>query len=691
MTRTTALRRMACAVCFGLLAFAMPASASEPVAIAAVPKDVPQGATGFDVLVSGADFKSGVRAETSSPDVVVDRTTFNAATSISLKLNVAQSAQVGAVDLIVRNNDGGTARCDDCLNIVPAPVITDVQPRSLRQGDQRKTIAILGERFSGVTAISFPGGGITVNGVTPSADGKLLANINVSSTAAPGDRPIEIATSMGARSSCTGCFSVIGSPPAVHSTSPAARGAGTVSQSVRIHGAGFAEGITVRFTPAGASQVSATSGASGITVDAVAVDGATRLTATISIDPTAQPGPRDISIVNTDGNVASCTACFSVSPAPSGAAPVPPRAPQGVRDLNVTLTGANFMTGARGSFEGAGIDVIRTVVQNATTATLTIRVDTEAATTRRDVYLTNPDGGRATCPDCFEIIGGPAFFSNANNEGPIVPNVLTQGMQHKQVKIFARNVAGTPTVTFAGGGVVVHSVTPSASDTFVAVVSVGGASPISLRDVIVTGADGGRGICGDCVSILPVTPSIRELRPNVVSQTAEDVRLQIVGSNFRPGVTVSFDDPGITAVTEYSNVGTLYTEVTVSDDATPGVHNVTLIDNQGNQFTCERCFTVNLAPKIASITPPTKMRGANRQDVVVNGKGLLRNATYAFGSGGVTIDRASWISEAKVILTISVAPNASLGEYTLTATNPDRTRASCRCFQVVAPPTVPDN
>ena len=73
--------------------------------------------------------------------------------------------------------------------------------------------------------------------------------------------------------------------------------------------------------------------------------------------------------------------------------------------LNVTLAGKNFLSGASADF-GAGVTVNQVNVDSATQLTTNVTLATNADLGKRDVTVTNTDGGSATLTNGFEVTDG---------------------------------------------------------------------------------------------------------------------------------------------------------------------------------------------------------------------------------------------------------------------------------------------
>jgi hypothetical protein len=154
-----------------------------------------------------------------------------------------------------------------------------------------------------------------------------------------------------------------------------ASGAAGSSVDVTISGIGFQSGTTFAF-------------GAGVSVSNLVIVNSTSATATLSIDPAAASGPRDVTAVQTSGGLtATLPDGFSVT---GGTAPLltltavnPPRGAVG-STVDVTISGSGFQNDPTFNF-GAGITVTNLVIVDDGTATATLIIDAAAAIGPRDV------------------------------------------------------------------------------------------------------------------------------------------------------------------------------------------------------------------------------------------------------------------------------------------------------------------
>ena len=81
----------------------------------------------------------------------------------------------------------------------------------------------------------------------------------------------------------------------------------------------------------------------------------------------------------------------------------PDAAVQGATGVNITLNGTNYVSGANVTFSGSGISVKTISFVSASQLKVAVDVGASAATGKRDVTVTNPDGKSVTAAGLFDV------------------------------------------------------------------------------------------------------------------------------------------------------------------------------------------------------------------------------------------------------------------------------------------------
>jgi Domain of unknown function (DUF1929)/Legume lectin domain/PKD domain len=226
-------------------------------------------------------------------------------------------------------------------------------------------------------------------------------------------------------------------PPTGTITSPATSTA-TVNQgqSVTFAGSGTANAGTITgysWSIRGGSPATSSMRNPGVVTFATAGTYQASLTVTDTAGIT-DPNPPVVTIIVTP-----------VSPAPTLASAAPTSGAQGQTNLNVVLTGTNFLANPVCSF-GAGIDVNSCIFNSATQLTANVDVLASAVVGPRNIIVTDTDTQIATLANGFSVVAGNAL--PAPTLTAITPNAEFQGATNAAVILTGTNFQPAPTCNF---------------------------------------------------------------------------------------------------------------------------------------------------------------------------------------------------------------------------------------------------
>ncbi|HSK20246.1 MAG TPA: Ig-like domain-containing protein [Longimicrobiales bacterium] len=377
-----------------------PAPTLTSVSPAAAQRDqaiqVTLGGSGFDQGLTSVSFGTGISVETidvASP------------TSLSVTVRIDAGAPLGARAVSVTNPapGGGTAVLAGGFTVLaenPVPTLASASPGS---GQRRANldVTLTGSGFvPNLTTVSF-GPDITVNTVQVNSPTSLKANISIGAAAALGARAVSASNGApgGGTASLPGGFTVqpANPVPAVTGASPNQAQRRT-TLGVTLTGSGFLSGLTaVSFGP-------------DVTVNTVAVQSSTALTATVTIAAAAALGPRAISVTNPAPGGGSFTLAsgFTVlaeNPVPAIAS-ASPGSGQRRDNLDVTLGGSGFVPNLTTVSFGPDVTINSVQVNSPTSLTANIRIGGAATLGARDVSVANPapGGGTAVLAGGFTVL-----------------------------------------------------------------------------------------------------------------------------------------------------------------------------------------------------------------------------------------------------------------------------------------------
>lgn len=243
-------------------------------------------------------------------------------------------------------------------------------------------VTIAGSNLAGATGVSF-GSGITVNGFSVQSPTSIVASITIDCWAAAGPRTVLVTTPTGT-GALEGGFTVQSAN--LTSIEPSRGGQGQ-TLDVTIHGICLAGAIGVSLGP-------------GVTVNSFTVQNPAQITARITIECLASPGPRDV-VVATPGGVGVLAGGFTVQGAPISS--VKPDRGCRCESLDVTINGTCF-TGAQAVSFGPGITVNSFVVRSWSELVVSIAIDCTAQPGARQVAVTTSTGAISQ-PGTFTVNG----------------------------------------------------------------------------------------------------------------------------------------------------------------------------------------------------------------------------------------------------------------------------------------------
>jgi IPT/TIG domain-containing protein len=333
----------------------------------------------------------------------------------------------------------------------------------------------------------------------------------------------------------------------------------------------------------------------------------------------------------------------------------------------ITLTGANFATGATVTVGGASATAV--AVNGATSITATTPAHAAGPVA---VVVTNPDGGSAALASAFTYQApAPVFALTA-----VSP---THGPE-----------AGGTTVTLTGTafrvGVGVEFDTSTASAVTVVnsttMTATTPAHAAGVVDVTVVDLDGTRktltaAFTFDAPATGPV-PTVTGVAPSS-GPTAGTTSVVITGTNFvvgPPGTTVTF---GGSAASATVNTTTSITAITPAHAA--GAVDVSTANPDGHVATLPAGFTFTApAPTLSAVAPS---RGHAGSAVALTGTGFQPNATVTFGGAAASVS-----SGTDTTLSVTAPAHAS-GAVDVRVANLDGQAVTlASAFTYVAPPTL---
>lgn len=657
---------------------------------------------------------------TDADDNAVAATT---ATTITRYVTVATGATPGPRDVVVTNTDGKTDTCEGCFIVGLTPTLTGAAPAALARGVTGKTVVLSGTNFhpNAVVTIKGIGAADPITG-DPPANGVTFASktwdnasqitlfgvaVESSSDASPaGPRLIEIAHPDGGYVQSTVIFSVNPRPTisSILETDGAsnAYGQGAKNRVVTIEGGGFQEGVQLALVDS-----------TGITLHDYMRESATKIVAHITLNESGSNAPaigqRAITLTNPDfGTVTSgatdAASGLGIAVGPTVTGVSPPSRGRG-QTVDLTITGTNFevtndnvaVTIQDVTVDPSSIDVVNaTKIELTGTVSNALNVSGPKAVT----VLNKGNKGEYTClTQCFSVdnlqtnsVSPTSVFNDASQQITVGGSGFSTGASVTLIK--DGTGAGTvPDITSTSATVNQTGTQVTAS------LPLNGVAPGAYRVRVTNGAvNPGTGTCTCLLSVVASAPDVTSVSPTALGAGATNETLVITGSNFYPGATVTFDNPGVTLVGSPTVTASQITAVVnvaagsyrAPNPVTPDSVHVTNTDG----LTDKAAFVVNRGPVLESVSPAARAQGT-ASTVTLTGTDFQPGSVIVLGGDpGVTISNTTVSTtnplENTITATFTVAGNALTGVRTVTVENPDGGLGTCATctFSVNAPPTV---
>jgi len=287
------------------------------------PNPVTAGRPAFDLTVAGAGFATGAQ-------VVMAGQSFTPASNTPTQLVVRVPAGVvaspGSIPVSVINPDQTESNTVQ-LNVLPAPVLTQLNPASVAPGTA-VTIAVIGRNLTRDLAIQVQGATVPSTFVDATR-----INASIPASALPAGVASVNVSGLTVDGVSTNALPLTLLSPLTLISGPVQAGDRTATASIR--GTGLATGSRVEATPPGGQ-------ATTITPDAVS---STSVDFTLPAALLGQAGAMSIRLLPPTGP-ASAPLSLTIQPAPSITSLSPSARPVGSPGFTLTVTGANFLAGS---------------------------------------------------------------------------------------------------------------------------------------------------------------------------------------------------------------------------------------------------------------------------------------------------------------------------------------------------------
>ena len=528
------------------------------------------GAPAFPLTVYGTNFLSGAKVRWNGSDRA---TTFVSATQLQASITAADVTAAGTVPVTVLNPDGGASNAMNFTVWGPAPVVTGLSPSYATAGGSAFTLTVTGSNFVNGAKVRWNGSDRTTTFVSAT---QLRANILAADVTTAGTVPVTVLNPDGGASNAMN-FTVWGPAPVVTGLSPSSATAGGSAFTLTVTGSNFVNGAKVRWN--GSDR-------------ATTFVSATQLQASITAADVSAAGTVPVTVLNPDGGVSN-TVNFTVSAPPSVASLSPSSATAGGSAFTLTVTGSNFVNGAKVRWNGS--DRATTFV-SATQLQASITAADVSAPGTVPVTVLNPDGGVSNTVN-FTVSAPPSVAS-------LSPSSATAGGSAFTLTVTGSNFVNGAKVRWNGAdrATTFVSATQLQASITAADVSAPGTVPVTVLN-----PDGGGSNTISFEVMGPLSPAVTGLSPSYAIAGGSAFTLAVTGSNFVNGAKVRWN--GADRTTTFVSATQLQASITAADIAVAGMISISVINpDEGPSgavnFEVRAAPTVTCTPDLASPQAP---------------------------------------------------------------------------------------
>jgi hypothetical protein len=613
-----------------------------PTLTSTSPTTTAAGGAAFTLTLTGTNFiaSSTVNFGANPPLVPTTQTS----TQLQVTVPAADIATGGNVNVTVTNPapGGGTTPAQTFTITNPAATLTSFSPTSATAGGAAFTLTINGSNFvSGATG-TFNGTARTVTFVNST---QVTMAVTAPDIATAGSFPVVVSNpAPGGGSTGAMLFTVNNVVPTLTSISPTSATAGGAGFTLTLNGTGFVSGSTVKF---------------GVAAPTATFVSATQLTAAITAADIATAGVVNVSVTNpAPGGGTTGTQPFSINnPVPSITSLAPASTTAGGAAFTLTINGANFVSGATGTFNGTA----RTVTfVSATQVTMAVTAADVATGGSFPVVVSNPGpGGGGSAPSNFTV----------NNSVPTItslaPSSATAGGAAFTLTVNGTNLVATSVVNFNGAA---RTTTFVSATQVTAAITAADIATAGTPSVTVTNpAPGGGTSAGSTFTINNPAPTITTLSPTSATVGGAAFTLTVNGSGFVAGSAVKFN--GNAKTTTFVSATQVTAAIMAADIAAAGIFPVTVTNAApGGGTSTAANFTVNNpVPTITTLVPSSATAGGAAFTLTVNGTNFVSGASVTFGGAART---TTFVNATQVTVAVTAADIATAGTPPVVVTNP---------------------
>ncbi len=341
--------------------------------------------------------------------------------------------------------------------------------------------------------------------------------------------------------------------------------------------------------------------------------------------------------------------------------------------LVIDLAGSDILPGSTVAFEGEGITVRGVEITSPSSIRATIDVASDAPYGPRGVSVRPPPllGEVFRLREAFDVHApdpAVAFFS---------PSTLRQGDLNVAVNVLGTAFRDGGALSVSGAGVTVGATSVLSASMVRVELSTAIDAPTTSRTVTWRQPEEGGG--ASTTAFLPLavanpTPVLTSLEPARLGRGDVAVIVTLRGDHFREGGSVTMGDGVTVEGGTFANAGRFRVSVTVDEDATLGMRDVTYTQpaSGGGAATtfADGLLIEAPAPTITSVTPTSMTRGEGPTLVTVTGADFENGGVISIEGVDLTVGATEFIDGTTVRAPATVNSGAAFGARLVSFTQP---------------------
>ena len=422
-----------------------------------------------DLKITGAKFSKSILVKFNTDYISVDSLAEILPEAIKLSVTIKEGAKPGKYDLLVQNSADTAATLKNAVQVMSKPEVSAVVQKEIRQGSLNNEVVISGNGFLSGAKVEFPEskGELVSRSVEARSDKEIRLNVDVSSSAKPGEAKFKIVNPDG---ESAGSKLQVTTALGINSVMPQTVPQGAAGLEISVKGSNFSRSLKAETKD------------EGLTVNNIFVLSESDAVINITVADSALPGKKELTLFAPDGGNQKFNLIVSLRPVVTSVSP--DQLPQGTENRVITITGNNFSKDTQVKFSTPGIRITNSDNRTPQQILAVIIVSERALEGAFDVSAINPDGGMDLLKNSFSVNLKPEIKT-------IVPASAVQGVFAQEIEVRGQGFTRNTIIKISGEGIVLGDKEYVSSTVLKASVTVGAKAPLEKKDVYLANPDGG--------------------------------------------------------------------------------------------------------------------------------------------------------------------------------------------------------